>query len=89
VRRRDIGNLWQKLTQIPEIKCLKASPPEAGLVSFQVSDNRQLVEFLEEQNIMTRIILDPSCVRACVHYLTLTSEIDRLVAGIESFIRNT
>ncbi|WP_009633127.1 aminotransferase class V-fold PLP-dependent enzyme [Synechocystis sp. PCC 7509] len=80
--------LWQKLTQIPEIKCLKASPPEAGLVSFQVSNNRQLVEFLEAQNIMTRILLDPDCVRACVHYLTLTSEIDRLVAGIESFVSN-
>ncbi len=81
--------LWQKLTQIPEIKCLKALPPAAGLVSFQVSNNRQLVEFLESQQIMTRILLDPNCVRACVHYLTLTSEIDRLVAEIEKFIRNT
>ncbi|MBW4664510.1 MAG: aminotransferase class V-fold PLP-dependent enzyme [Chroococcus sp. CMT-3BRIN-NPC107] len=81
--------LWQKLTQIPDIKCLKASPPDAGLVSFQVNNNRQLVEFLESQQIMTRILLDPNCVRACVHYLTLTSEIDRLVAEIESFIRNT
>ncbi len=80
--------LWEKLTQIPEVKCLKASPPEAGLVSFQVDNNRQLVEFLEEQKIMTRILLDPTCVRACVHYLTLTSEIDRLVAAIESNIRN-
>ncbi len=80
--------LWEKLTQIPEVKCLKASPPEAGLVSFQVDNNRQLVEFLEEQNIMTRILLDPNCVRACVHYLTLTSEIDRLVAAIESNIGN-
>ncbi len=79
--------LWEKLNQISEVKCLRTSPPEAGLVSFQVSDNknRQLVEFLEAQKIMTRILLDPDCVRACVHYLTLTSEIDQLVEGIERF----
>jgi len=82
--------LWEKLNQLPQIKCLKASPPEAGLISFQVNNhqNRQLVEFLEAQKIMTRILLDPNCVRACVHYLTLTSEIDRLVAGIERFFHN-
>ncbi len=82
--------LWEKLTQIPKVKCLRTSPPEAGLVSFQVSNNqnRQLVEFLEAQKIMTRILLDPDCVRACVHYLTLTSEIDRLVEGIERFSSN-
>lgn len=73
-------HLWEKLAQIPQIKCLRTSPPEAGLISFQVdgNKNRQLVEFLEAQKIMTRILLDPDCVRACVHYLTLTSEIDRL-----------
>lgn len=82
--------LWEKLNKLPQIKCLKASPPEAGLVSFQVrnSQNRQLVEFLEAQSIMTRILLDPNCVRACVHYLTLTSEIDRLVEGIKKFSSN-
>lgn len=82
--------LWEKLNQLPQIKCLKASPPEAGLISFQVNNNqnRQLVEFLEAQKIMTRILLDPNCVRACVHYLTLTSEIDRLIAAIEDFISN-
>lgn len=83
--------LWEKLTQIPEIKCLRTSPPEAGLISFQVdgNKNRQLVEFLEAQKIMTRILLDPDCVRACVHYLTLTSEIDRLVEAINRFFSNT
>lgn len=83
--------LWEKLAQIPQINCLRTSPPEAGLISFQVdgNKNRQLVEFLEAQKIMTRILLDPDCVRACVHYLTLTSEIDRLVAGIERFFSNT
>ena len=83
--------LWEKLTQIPEIKCLRTSPPEAGLISFQVdgNKNRQLVEYLEAQKIMTRILLDPDCVRACVHYLTLTSEIDRLVEAINRFFSNT
>lgn len=82
--------LWQQLMEIPFIHCLKAVPPETGLVSFQVQ-NRQpdthhrLVQFLEQRQFLLRTLLDPSCVRACVHYLTLESEIDRLVETIREF----
>jgi len=34
---------------------------------------------------MTRTLVDPDCVRACVHYFTLPSEIDQLVEGIQKF----
>lgn len=84
--------LWQRLNQLPEIVCLRDFPPQAGLVSFQLkkSDSvakihRQLVEFLETQGLMTRTLVDPDCVRACVHYFTLPAEIDRLIAGIQQF----
>ena len=82
--------LWQCLTELASISCLKTTPPESGLVSFQVANgkpqaSRQLVEFLEKQGLMTRTILDPNCVRACVHYFTLPSEIDRLVEEIQKF----
>ncbi len=84
--------LWQRLTPLPQIKCLRTAPPEAGLVSFQLtsskqegSTHRQLVQFLETQGLMTRMLVDPECVRACVHYFTLESEIDQLVAGIRQF----
>ncbi|HEY9864725.1 MAG TPA: aminotransferase class V-fold PLP-dependent enzyme [Candidatus Obscuribacterales bacterium] len=81
--------LWQKLSEIPQIQCLKNSPPEAGLVSFQLTDgksHKSLVNTLETQGIFLRTLLDPNCVRACVHYFTLTSEIDQLIDAINQFI---
>ncbi|MBO1346561.1 MAG: aminotransferase class V-fold PLP-dependent enzyme [Hormoscilla sp. GUM202] len=76
--------LWQKLTQVEGVICLRESPPLSGLVSFQLANKKhcQLVKFLETQNIMVRTIRDPDCVRACVHYFTLESEIERLVSLI-------
>lgn len=87
--------LWQRLTQLADVNCLRTAPPECGLVSFQLSGSKpaasihqDLVKFLEAQGIMTRTILDPSCVRACVHYFTLPSEIDQLIEGIQQFCRD-
>lgn len=82
--------LWQRLNQLSQISCLRIAPPQAGLVSFKLTNNqpqasRQLVQFLEQHNLLTRTILDPDCVRACVHYFTLESEIDQLIARIEEF----
>ncbi|MDF5719989.1 MAG: aminotransferase class V-fold PLP-dependent enzyme [Rhizonema sp. PD37] len=84
--------LWQQLMELPEVKCLRTSPPECGLVSFQLTNklpqkSRQLVEFLESQSILTRTIADPDCVRACIHYFTLTSEIDQLIEAIQRFCK--
>lgn len=81
--------LWQKLSEIPQIQCLRTSPPEAGLVSFQLPNgksHKSLVNTLETQGIFLRTLLDPNCVRACVHYLTLSSEIDQLIDAINQFI---
>lgn len=82
--------LWQRLTELADISCLRIAPPQAGLVSFQVINSkpqasRQLVQYLEQQNLLTRTILDPDCVRACVHYFTLESEIDQLIEKIQKF----
>ncbi len=85
--------LWQRLTQLPQISCLRTAPPEAGLVCFQVTSSkreastvhRQLMQFLEQKALMTRTLVNPDCVRACVHYFTLESEIDQLVTGIQEF----
>lgn len=81
--------LWQQLTEVSAVKCLSLTPPEAGLVSFQIKQqsHQQLVQFLENQRIMTRVILNPNCVRACVHYLTLESEVNQLVNAIREFCR--
>lgn len=79
--------LWRQLTALPEVKCLRTSPPESGIVSFQLANQKplKLVQFLESQRILTRTIVNPQCIRVTVHYLTLESEIDQLVEGVKSF----
>lgn len=82
--------LWQRLQVISDVKSLRTSPPESGLVSFQLTNqkpnaSRELVVFLESQGLFTRTIADPDCVRACVHYFTIESEIDQLVEAIQRF----
>ena len=75
------GYLWSQLQNIEGVSCLKSTAPEAGLVSFRVRDlkHKQLVDVLETQGYLLRTIADPDCIRACVHYLTLPAEIDRLI----------
>lgn len=84
--------LWESLNRIPGIKCLKDSPPEAGLVSFKLTEGNythlELVKSLEEQGFRLRTLSNPDCIRACVHYFTLESEIDALVASIHSLINS-
>jgi L-cysteine/cystine lyase len=79
--------LWQKLTSLSNVKCLKNSPPESGLVSFQLTNQTsiKLVQYLESQQILTRTISQPDCIRVSVHYLTLESEIDELITAVSNF----
>ncbi len=79
--------LWQRLSQLDAVSCLRTSPPKAGIVSFVLTNghsHKRLVHSLEQQGIMVRTLLDPDCVRACVHYFTQHREIDQLVEAIES-----
>ena len=80
--------LWSQLQNVEGVSCLKDTPPEAGLVSFQVAgiEHKQLVNNLEQQGFLLRTIANPDCIRACVHYLTLPEEIDRLLKAIEENI---
>jgi len=80
--------LWQKLAELPHIKCLKDSPPKSGLVSFQLTNNQtalELVKFLESQRVLTRRVATHDWIRVSTHYLTLESEIDQLIAEIKVF----
>lgn len=80
--------LWQGLRVIPQVHCLREKAPEAGLVSFTLTNGKhsELVAFLEQQGYHVRLIADPNCVRACVHYLTLDEEIDGLVGAIAAHV---
>jgi L-cysteine/cystine lyase len=82
--------LWHHLQPIPGIHCLHAQSPAAGLVSFRLDGRAPatFVQALESQQICVRSILNPSCVRACVHYLTLESEVDQLAESIADLMRS-
>jgi L-cysteine/cystine lyase len=88
------GYLWQKLTEITGVICLRHTAPESGLVSFQIESSRlksniteeSISKSLEKHKIIIRTIPQPHCFRACVHYFTLESEIEQLVSGIEAIV---
>jgi L-cysteine/cystine lyase len=78
--------LWLGLSQLDTVKCLATSPPQAGLVSFVLTNgqsHRKLLQSLEQQGFLLRTILNPDCIRACVHYFTQPTEIDQLIEAIK------
>lgn len=80
--------LWQRLSQLEFVQCLRTLPPQSGLVSFVLTNgnsHKQLVQLLEQKGFMLRTLHDPNCIRACVHYFTLREEVDRLVDAIASY----
>lgn len=79
-------SLWQRLSQVEFVRCLRTSPPQAGLVSFVLTNGQshlRLVQVLEQRGFLLRTISDPNCVRACVHYFTQQEEVDQLVEAIK------
>ncbi|MGD1862183.1 MAG: aminotransferase class V-fold PLP-dependent enzyme [Leptolyngbyaceae cyanobacterium] len=88
--------LWQRLQQHPRIRMVSATPPQSGLVSFELLDHAgqpsrelhtRLVKALEAEKILLRILLHPHCVRACVHYFTLEAEVQALGDRIEQWLQ--
>jgi len=92
-RYRDIcqlsQQLWQNLSNIPNIECLQQQQPQTGLVCFRVKSkltHSQIVANLEERGCFLRTLKDSDCIRACVHYFTLPSELETLVTYLQELI---
>ncbi|ACK69223.1 aminotransferase class V [Gloeothece citriformis PCC 7424] len=84
--------LWQQLSEFEGIQCLKNSPPQGGLVSFQPKykiSSQTLVQALEKRGFLLRTLSNPNCVRACIHYFTLPAEIEQLVEAIKNIVTNS
>ncbi|ANV91269.1 aminotransferase class V-fold PLP-dependent enzyme [Picosynechococcus sp. PCC 8807] len=76
---------WEKLNAIPQVQCLKTTPPTSGLVSFQVDtaqSHSDIVKALEAQGFCLRTIRFPDCIRACTHYFTTPADIDQLAIAL-------
>lgn len=87
--------LVQKLTTLTQIQVTSPPVPVTGLVCFQLvapdstksrKNHGAIVAALENQGIFTRTLAHPDCIRACIHYFTLKSEIDRLVEQLADLI---
>ncbi len=81
-------DLWQGLQAIAGVTCLLTTPPTSGLVAFQLAGLHpdQAVQQLEDQKILVRSIVTPSCLRAGVHYFTSQAEIDVLLTAIRGLL---
>jgi L-cysteine/cystine lyase len=77
--------LWERLSKLKGLNCLRTSAPEAGLVSFQLDNfsHKPFVTALEEEGFLLRTLADPDCIRACVHYFSTETEIEALVETIK------
>lgn len=81
--------LWQRLSELSQVFCLRKQPPESGLVSFQIANTisyKDIVYALEAQKIFLRKVTNPDCLRACVHYFTEREEIDQLVKNLDQLL---
>lgn len=88
--------LWRRLDALPYIDCMRQLPPESGLISFKV--NRELAkgaiaqkphsliakQLESDHQVFIRALPDPDCLRASVHYLTSISDIEHLIAILET-----
>jgi L-cysteine/cystine lyase len=83
--------LWTQLQSVPQVRTVRQTPPDSGLVSFWILDHgdpspawhKRLVDKLETQGVYLRTLQAPNCVRACTHYLTLETEVDKLVNRLQ------
>jgi L-cysteine/cystine lyase len=81
-------SLWQQLQGIEGITCIHPVPPKTGLVCFTLANRspQSLVQYLEQRHIYLRTLANPSCARACTHYLNTEGEVNQLVAAIAEFM---
>ncbi len=87
--------LWHQLQAHPNVRMVSATSPQSGLVAFEILDaagqpspqqHVQLVQDLEAENMLLRILLHPHCVRTCVHYFTLEAEVNALGDRIKQWL---
>jgi L-cysteine/cystine lyase len=82
--------LRQRLADLEErtpLVCRQTREPETGILTFSIgAPPASLVAFLEDQQMLVREIPGShGGVRACVHYLSVPEEIDRLCEGIRLY----
>ena len=82
--------LWLELKNINNNIPILEGPPPCGLVSFNLNNNNntsKVVKELGRKKIWIRDLLDPQCLRACLHVTTKESEIQKLIENLRILIK--
>jgi L-cysteine/cystine lyase len=90
--RAAAANLWRRLRTMTAlgVECAADGPPEGGIVSFRTPGHpQQLVHHLEARGVLARLVTGSTWVRACTHYLTTETDLDRFAHGVEAYLTGT
>ncbi|MEF8852228.1 MAG: aminotransferase class V-fold PLP-dependent enzyme [Haloarculaceae archaeon] len=78
-----IDRLTDRLAEgVPDDRLLSPASPESGLVTVEVPDPEATVERLAAEGILVRALPSPDAVRASIHAVNTTGEVDRLVDAL-------
>ena len=72
---------WSDLNNLDGVKTILNGPPPAGLVSFNLlnrNEPKEIVKILGKQSLWIRDLVDPICLRACLHITSELQEINSL-----------
>jgi selenocysteine lyase/cysteine desulfurase len=83
--QREIRDLTARVADaVPNERLLSPESPESGLVTVDVSDPEETVERLAAAGIVVRALPTPRAVRASIHAVNTSAEIDRLIDALSS-----
>lgn len=68
---------------VPDDRLYSPSTPESGLVTIDVADPTATVERLAAEGIIVRELPSPDAIRASVHAVNTTTEVDRLLEALD------
>ena len=81
-RIRDL--VGQFTESVPDDRLLSPPEPESGLVTVDVADPERAVERLRDAGVVVRALPDPDAVRASIHAVNTTTDVERLRTALES-----
>jgi L-cysteine/cystine lyase len=82
--------LWQELNKLPNLKCIRQTFPDSGLIAFTIKEkipSQLMTELEEKEKILLRSLVNPDCLRVSIHYLTTRTELDKLLSVLSKLVK--
>lgn len=77
------GLAGQFARAVPEDGLLSPRDPESGLVTVDAADPEETVERLRDVGVVVRALPEPAAIRASIHAVTTSADIERLVTALD------